>query len=234
MPKQTRLGDDAFIYQTHKEQTEKEKLREMNFKGKMNYLWEYYKLHALAVVAAIALIIYFVYTILNPTVVPRFYAAMINNTIDSNVLDQYSEAFSKKLALNPERETIELNTTFSFGVDDQYTATMRQVLVTYIQAKEIDAIIAPESIFKDYAYSGMFFELSDQLPTDIYSSLTDHFYLTDTEDDSQKKVYGIYLTDTKLYQSYADNTDPYILGIVINAQNKDNTIEFIRYLFNEE
>lgn len=234
MPKQTKLGDDAYFYQTHKKQTEKEKLREMNFKGKVNYLLEYYKLHALAIVIVIALIIYFIYTLFNPTVVPRFYAAMINNTIDNTVLKQYSDDFSEKLSLNPKRETVLFNTNFSFGTDDSYSASMKTALIAYIQAKEVDVIIAPEAIFYEYAYSGIFRELSDQLPTDIYSSLTDKFYLSDTEENKEKKVYGIYVTDTKLYKDHSLSTEPYILGILANSPNTENTIKFIRYLFNEQ
>lgn len=233
MPKQSRLGDDAYIYQPHKQQTEKEKLSEMSFKGKLDYLYEYYKFHALAVIAAIALVSYFIYTALHPVASPQFSAAMINNTVDDRIVEQLATDFSNRLQLDPKRETVDLNTTYNFGVDDQYMSQMKQVLITKIQAHQVDVIIAPESLFYDYAHAGILDKLSDQLPTDIYSSLADQFYLTDTEDDAQKNAYGIYLTNTKLYRDYADNSDPYVLGIVINSPDEANTIEFIRYLFNE-
>lgn len=231
MPKQINMDDDSSLYQPLKEQTEKEKLREMNFQGKLNYLWEYYKWYAIGAIAIVALIIYFIYSILNPAIKPQFYAAMINNTIDNHYIQQYSDDFEEHLQLNLKRESVELNTTFNFGVDDQYTFSMTQALTTYISSSEVDVIIAPESIFKGYAYGGTFKKLSDELPTDIYSSLTNQFYISDIEDDKEKNVYGIYLTDTPFYKEYAINTDPYILGIVINAPHEDNTIEFIRTLF---
>jgi ABC-type molybdate transport system substrate-binding protein len=76
-------------------------------------------------------------------------------------------------------------------------------------------------------------KLSDQLPTDVYSSLTDNFYISDLEEDKQKSVYGVYLTDTKLFKENANNEDPYVLGIIANSKHKANTVEFIRFLFNE-
>lgn len=234
MPKKTRLGDDALIYQPHRQQTEKEKLSEMPFKGKMGYIWEYYKLHIFGAVAVIALIIYFIYTVNHPTPSAKFYAAMINNSIDENVLKQYSDEFAKDLALNPKREAIEFNTSFYFTMGDSVTLTLKQALMAYIQAKEVDVIIAPESQFYEYSYGGLLSKLSDQLPTDIYSSLADKFYLSDTEDDSQKNAYGIYLSDTKLYKENANNSDPYVLGIVGNAPHEDNTIEFIKFLFQKQ
>ena len=81
--------------------------------------------------------------------------------------------------------------------------------------------------------SGYMDKLSDQLPTDIYSSLTDYVYVSATEEDAEKNVYGIYLTETKLFQENANNTDPYILGIIVNSGHKVNAVEFIRTLFSK-
>ncbi|MDD3174468.1 MAG: hypothetical protein PHF63_12560 [Herbinix sp.] len=234
MPKQTKLGEDALIYHPKTKQTEKEKLREMSLRGKFDYLWEYYKIHALTVVIAIAIIIYFIYSAFHPNMVPQFYAAMLNNTINEDVLEQYNTDFAEYLQLNPERERVEFNTNFNFVADGQYTMSMRQALVTYVASAEVDVIIAPESLFHDYAYSGYFSKLSDQLPTDIYSTLTDQLYITDTKENSERNDYGVYLTDTKLYKNNANNTDPYILGIVANSKHEENTIDFIRYLFNDK
>ncbi len=235
MQKQTRLGDDAMIYQPRKKQTEKEKLREMSFREKVAYIREYYKFHIIGSIVAVAIIIYIVYGIVNPAPATVFYAAMVNNAISEDVIQEYSNNFAGKLELNTERESVNLSTNFNFGPsEDQYTMGMRNALTTYIAANEIDVIIAPESEFKDYAYIGYFSKLSDKLPTDIYSSLTDNFYMAHTEEDAESSVYGIYLTDTKLYKDNSLSTEPYVLGILVNAPNNENSIEFIRFLFNNK
>ena len=230
MPKHTRLDDNAQIYNPIKPQTEKEKLKDMNFEQKLAYLWEYYKLHALAIVATIALIIYFVYSILNPSVSTQFYAAVVNSPLHPSILEQYEADFADYLELDPKREVVDLNDTFYFNNDDLYTMNLKQTLSTYVGARQVDVIIAPESEFSNYAFYGTMEKLSDQLPTDIYSSLTDYFYLTDTEEDSEKRAYGIYLNDTELFKENAVNSDPYILGIVASSRHKENTLEFIRFL----
>ena len=108
---------------------------------------------------------------------------------------------------------------------------MKQALTTFVAAAEVDVIIAPESEFESYAKLGFFDKLSDQLPTDLYSLLTDYFYISQLQEDPEKSVYGIYLSDTDLFKENANNTDPYIIGIVGNSKHKQNSIEFIRYLF---
>lgn len=235
MAKKSVLDDDAEIYKIRKQKTEKEKLQDLSPKERVAYIWEYYRFHALGVVLALAIIFYIVYEIATPDAETQFYAALINNSIDIEVINEVSKEFSDVLQLNPETETLMFNTSLYFGNDIEYNvsnATSRQVLGTYIAAQEVDVIIAPESEFENYAYYGYFDRISSQLPTDLYTKLSDYFYFSDMEDDLEKNVYGIYLADTELFANHAVNTDPYILGIVANSEHKGNSIEFIRYLFN--
>ncbi|HHX11936.1 MAG TPA: hypothetical protein GX731_03880 [Clostridiales bacterium] len=234
MAKKSVLDDNAEIYKIKKKKTEKEKLKDLSPKGRITYLWEYYRFHALGVILALAIIFYIVYGIANPDAETIFYAALINNTIDKEAIDEVSKEFSDALQLNPDTESIMFNTSLYFGNELEYNvsnATSRQVLATYVAAQEVDVIIAPESEFKSYAYNGYFDRISSQLPTDLYTKLSDYFYFSDQEDDPKKNVYGIYLTDTELYTNHAVNADPYILGIVANSEHKGNSIEFLRYLF---
>lgn len=231
MSKQTRLNDDAFIYQPRQQLTEKEKLKNMSSKEKLVYLWEYYRIHVAVTIGIIALLSYIIYSIITPNIVTRFYAAFIDCSVDAEVLEKYRNDFSEYLELNPNTETVNFNTSFYLSSDSEYAMTMKQALVTYVSAQEIDVIIAPESQFSDYAYYGYFDKVSDQLPTDIYSNLTDYLYMSKTEENPVQYSYGIYLTETELFKPYQDASDPYVLGIVANSKHKENAIEFIRTLF---
>ncbi len=234
MAKQTRLDDDAFIYQPRKDQTEKEKLSEMPFRKKIEYLMEYYKFHALVGLVVIAFVIYIVNTLLHPAASTQFYAAIINSTMDEQVSKQYSEDFSKYLKLNPSKESVEFSATYNFDLKDSYSSQLREVLVTRISAKQVDVIIAPESEFYNYCYAGGFLKLSDLLPTDLYSSLTDKFYTTHTQYDADQTAYGIYLKDTPLKKYFPDDSQNYVMGIVSNSEHVDNSISFIQFLFNKK
>jgi len=232
MPKKTVLDDNAEIYQIKKQKTEREKLRELPFKKKLEYLWEYYRLHALGIAIGIALIVYAIYEIVSPDMETVFYAAWINNTINEDVINEVQTEFANHLEINPETEQVTFNTSFYLNGSPDFAVASSMSLAAFISAKEVDIIIAPESEFQTYAYNGTLEKLSDELPTDLYSALTDHFYISNQSEDSEYSVYGIYLTDTELFKNHAVNTDPYILGIVVNGQHKGNAIQFLRYLFN--
>ena len=231
MQKKTRLDDSADIYKQRVEKSEKEKLKEMDFKGKLAYLWEYYRIHALIIIAVVALTAYIIKIIVTPDIKPEFNAVIINNIIDPTTLEQYEDSFAEWLQLDPAQHKVVLNANLYTGQMD-YTSS--QALGAFIAASQIDVIIAPESDFSEYVKRGYFKKLFDALSTDVYSSLTDYFYMQQTNDDSEKSPYGIYLDSTKLFKDIKYGSDSYILGVVANCPHPDNTVEFIKYLFEKE
>lgn len=236
MPKKTRLGDDAAIYQQRNEQSEKEKLKDMPWKKKISYIWDYYKYHGLISILVVVFICYTVYTFTKPKVETKLYATIINNTIEPDIWNEYKEKIMEYMELNPDTEEVILNYNFYYNGAPDYAANMRQAFAVYLAASEIDIIIAPLSEFSDYVKNGFFTPLSDQLPTDLYSLLTDKFYLSGTDDNPKVSAYGIYLTDTKLFKenSIPTDDDPFLIGIVTNSQYKKNAVEFIRFIYSEK
>lgn len=230
MIKKTVLDDDAEIYKHRKVMTEKEKLHNMNLKQKIEYIWDYYKVHTLLGILGIALVVYIIYLIITPNVNTELYVAMVNNPIKEPQLTQMQKETKTYLNLKPKTQDVIFNTNYLFDNSSSYSENMKTVLTTHVAAQEVDVIIAPKSTFKTYAYHGFFEKLSDQLPTDLYSSLTDQFFLSSDQDNKEKSDYGIYLKESEYYKN-TDQKDPYIFGIVANSKNKDNSIEFVRFLF---
>lgn len=229
MPKQSRLEEPVTIYQPRELPSEKEKLKNMNMKEKLNYLWEYYRFHALGVILAIVAIIYVVYQVITPSINTQFYAAIIDSSVPTEVVDQYASDFSDYLEFNPKLEDVQINDTFYLSGSGNYN--LQAALTAYIAAREVDVIIAPESLFSNYTMNDYFTKLSEALPTDIYSSMTDRFYISETTENSDKNAYGIYLNDSDLFEGITYDGEPYVLGILTNYPHSENTIEFINYLF---
>ena len=236
MSKETRLDDDAMIYQKTDKQSEKEKLKEMSWNQKLSYLWDYYRYHALILIASVVFVSYFIYSFTKPKIVTGLNVVIANNTIEHHIWDEYTEKVTDYLKINPQLEEVKLDYGYYYNGSLDYAASMRQSFSVHLAASEIDVVIAPLSEFSVYVTNGVFAPLSDQLPTDLYSSLTDKFYLSDTEDNPKVAAYGIYIADTKLYRNHSLPTekDPVLIGITINSKNKENAREFIRYIFNEK
>ncbi|NLJ96558.1 MAG: hypothetical protein GX321_05345 [Clostridiales bacterium] len=236
MSKNTRLEDDASIYQPRKESSENIKLKNMPFKKKLSYLWDYYKIQGLVIIAILAFAIYVIYEIRTPNAEIKLYTALINNTIHTEVWEEYEETMMDLLELDPATSQVYFNDIFYYNGTTDYAMNVRATFNLFIASADIDLVIAPQSEFINYVNLGILDKLSEQLPTDLYSSLTDKFYLSSTEENPKVQAYGIYLTDTKLFKDHSIPTegDPYIIGIAFNSRHKENATKFIRYIFKEE
>ncbi len=233
--KDTVLDESAEIYRQRKQQTEKQKLSEMTFKEKITYFNNYYRLTTIVVVAIVIGAAYFIYTILTPKPETVLYAAVVNSVIDDDTSAALQNDFGQKLGIDPKTQEINIDASFFLGDDsNEYALASQQKLVTYLYAGELDVIIAPESVFSNYANLGNFCKLSDQLPTDLCTALADSFYYSNTEEDSASSAYGIYLDGAKIYDNEETLTDRPVLGIVANSENKQNAAEFIRFLFGSD
>lgn len=226
--------DSASIYQRQDIKTEKQKLKEMTFRQKITYFNNYYTLKVIVILAVLAFVIYTAYSIATPDPKTVLYAAVINNAIDPETALKLQSDFGTHLNINEKKENIMIDTSFYIGSEEdynEYTLASQQKLTTYLVAAQIDVIIAPESAFTHYAYYGNLSKLSDQLPTDLCSSLADSFFNTETEQDSSKSAYGIYLDNATIYDKNGDIIDKPVLGIAVNTKQNQNVVEFIRYLF---
>ncbi len=231
--KDTTLDNSAEIYKPREQLTEKQKISEMTFREKLTYFNNYYRMKTVIIIAVVILAIYFAYSILTPSPETVLYAAVINNAIDEEAAAALTNDFGSHLEINPEKQEIMIDTSFYLGNGEksEYTLGNEQKLVTYIYAKEIDVIIAPESVFANYAYNGTLCKLSDQLPADLCNTLADSFYYVNSSDNANEGAYGIYLDNASVKGSLADPADRLVLGIVTNSKYKPNAVEFIRYLF---
>ncbi len=230
--KDTTLDNSAEIYQQREELTEKQKLNNMTTKEKIVYFNNYYRTKLIIIIAVLALVVYFVYSILTPSPETVLYTAVLNYALDEQTALTIQNDFAEHLDINPETQEVRLDTSFilsSDGNSSQYTMGNDQKLATFIYAKEIDIIIAPESIFEGYAGNGSLCKLSDQLPADLYSCLADSFYYSTSSEDPNTSAYGIYLDSIGIPSNTSERV---LIGIVINSEYKSNAAEFIRFLYN--
>lgn len=235
--KDSTLKDDAAIYNARVEKSEKQKLSEMTFKEKFEYLKTYYLAKAIIAFIAIFFIVYLAYSMLAPKSETILYGAIINYTLSEEKAESLQNDFAKYLNLNPKVSNILLDTSFYLGNNDdvsQYTMSSQQKLSTYIFAGEIDFIIAPESVMNTYASIGYLDKLTNILPTDLNNFLKDSMYYSTSTEDPIKSAYGVYIDGSDIYENIGNNTDRPVLAILANSSYKDNTVDFLRYIFHPE
>ena len=243
--KRKTLDDDAAIYQKRQLKSEKTKLGEMTLKAKFSYFMTYYAVKTVLTLLILVGVSFALYSVLKPKIKPVLFVVSINNSIDNEVAIDLEEKVGALLDISDMEEVIVDNTFYiqnnEAGMETNTTAINQIKLTTFIAAKEIDLIIAPEGVFSQYIKSGFFINLEDQLPNDVFVSLSEQLYFGNVEvdpeyesDSYETKPYGIMLDSLPCYENtdFPDD-ERRILGIVSNSLHKDNSISFIRYLFEE-
>lgn len=233
--KETRLDDSASIYERRRDKTEKQKLSEMNGKEKWQYFKDYYSKKTIVGIIVIAFVSYFLYTVLSPKPETMLHVACANYSFSTEDIDALEQSVGEYLEIDPNTQDIVFDSTYYLSDSDYASAQKLSVLFF---ANELDLFISPESKFEEYAFSGSLSDLTEELPSDLYSALSDKFYMSQVRQDEEpiseatgpSYVFGIYLDDTELFKDFVSD-DPPVLGIVVTSPHTENAIEFIRYLF---
>lgn len=230
MAKETRLNDDAQIYQPRDNRSEREKLQAMTGKEKLQYFNQYYRNKTIVTIVIIGFVVYLLYSMFGPKVETVLYTAVLDGCIDTDTVNTFQENMIEQLGLDTSKSTVMFDDSFYISSSSEYSASNQEKLVVYVASGDVDIIIAPEDIFSQYASAGYFAKMSECLPTNLFSSLTDNFFYYTTEDDSKEAAYGIYLDDYAIYDEDGQVAVRPVIGIITNSDYKDNAVSFIESL----
>ena len=165
------------------------KMKDMSFKGKLAYFWDYYKIHTLVAVIVIIMSITLIHDIVSSKDY-NFYAVMLNCRVPS---DNLEAVFSEYAQLDSETYDcfIDTNSTLSYTNINEYDMATTQRLLALVQTGDLDAVVFDSTTFKTYALNSMFHNLRDIMSAEELSQYEDRLYYIDyaqviaeEEDDS--------------------------------------------------
>ncbi len=234
--KQTRLSDDASIYERREPQTDKQKWSELHGKEKLTYFKDYFLVRILVIIAVLAFVGYFLYTALAPKPESILSVAVADYSYYSDMFTDLQNSFSDYIDIDTEKQSITIDSSYYMS-----DSTSVQKISVYFFAGDLDVFIAPEDDFINYVHNGYLTELSEQLPNDLFSQLSNQFLqgeVIDTDVDgtelsrTETGVYGVYLDSLPCFQTYQVEGKRPVIGIVSTSNYMENAAEFIDYLFN--
>lgn len=207
-----------------KMELEREKLSQMKFTEKLEYIWTYYKPVIFGIIGVIVLI----FIIRNQIENSKYYDILSIGVANSSSMESLEplEAELKEEFGDPEDnyQRVGIDTTFTFGMDmsnGDYNTVMKFAAVT--AAKELDLLICNEDVYEHYNDQEYFMDLTELL----------------SEEECQKYNIsegdtGLEITDLPRYQEMQlTSYEPVYLAVLVNAQNLDTTRAFINYLEEE-
>jgi len=226
--------------------TEREKLREMNFKKKVEYIWEYYKYQIIGVAIGLAILGSLLNTwIFNPPPDVGLFIAWNAGFADHERLEELTATFTEHLTFQTEGEIAEISRFFTATDDPQMAMAHVQRLVAMLAGGQIDAFIMDGELFEEYSYIGYIapldslLSLVESMNPDVYAIIINEVKYashSDINDVVSERIMGINLADSPLLLEHGVvNHDWYwmdwFFGIAANTTNFENVANALIMMF---
>lgn len=172
---------------------QKQALSTMSFKEKLAYFWDYYKIHTIAVIGGIALVVSFVHQIAANKPY-AFYAMLLNAAVGEENTDTsviWENEFLEFAGIDAEAYRVCIDTTLSLSSANsgsQYEMANRQKIAAMMHAGDIHAIAADTETFESYAHAETFCNLSDVFTEEELAPYADLLYYTDAAGFNEDSV----------------------------------------------
>ena len=169
---------------TFKERLHEEaaKLKEMSFKDKFWYIWEYYKFPIIGVIIAVFLVGSIGSAMYNNRFDTALSCAVLNSRYDSDALtvDQYfNEGFRAFIGLDENTKIdvdYSMSPTFDESAMNEYSYAELAKLTAMISSKGLDVMIGRPDVIDHYGEMDGFLNLEEALPPDLYEQVKDYLY----------------------------------------------------------
>jgi len=150
------------------------KLKGMTLAEKIGYIRDYYTLHIIAGVVAIAIIVWGLnHYILNPPPQTFLNVSFFGQFVPEDLRNTFAENLAESLINPNENYRVLVDIFFATGINPEFDMAMTQRMVAMVAAAEIDVfIIAPneaESLFIE----GFGLDLREMLHPDVFRQLYD-------------------------------------------------------------
>ncbi|MBR5597325.1 MAG: hypothetical protein IKW30_07955 [Lachnospiraceae bacterium] len=210
-----------------------EKLSQEPFSKKLEYFWDYYKLHVIITVFLACMFGSILHGIITKkeTVLS---IALINAF--PNVEDEVMmEDLANYLNLNSKKQQILLDSTYYIdeASTSPYATTYSQKFSTNAMAGKLDVVLADSVNFMFYGNQGFFQDLSQLIPQKDLDTYGDRLYYADHPYDESSDLVpiGIRIDQVDKIQetSCYPGTDAYF-GILTDTEHIDNALLYLKYL----
>ena len=205
-----RYKHETDLTKKEKRELEKMKLASMGWKGKLQYIWAYYKPQMAAIVAVIA-IAFFVKDLYENS---RIHTALTVMVIDSygTKQEEAEEKVQKALGIQDDPyEIVTVDESLRTGEDGVALESYSQMAFTtkdYMDGFE----------FKDE----YFMDLTELLPEDVYQVFGE-----------QNDKYSITIDSDELAEELEVTYEPVRIGVLANSENVENAVKWLTKLAEE-
>ena len=222
-------------------QLEIKKLREMSFKNKLEYIWEYYKIHIVALLIVLFIIGSLINTwLINPTPETALFISWNAGYATEEQLTELSEVLQLQIVNEGANEVVAIDRIFMNDDDSQMALASISQLVAMVSAGVIDIFILDSALLENYSLSA-FIQPMDDILAEVkqenpiaYDRIKSEVKYADfslEEDNVAERLMGIGIGNTPLLMDLGFHEQELYFATSITAGNADNIVRAIMVFF---
>lgn len=207
--------------------------KNLSTKAKIEYIWDYYKLH---IFAAISILVVIFYTIHHYATyrAPLLNVIMINTNSSYDTATAGFDEFLDAYEYDSKESPISVASNFYFPEDESIesasvTYTSQQALTAMIAAGSQDLFFGTGDIYLNYANQGALLDLSTVLPSDLLKKYEKQLIYTANDGETASYPCAIELTNNAWISKY-NFYDTCYFGIFYQNPNPNACAEFAEFL----
>ena len=202
---------------------QQKKLKGQGVKAKLEYFWEYYKIHTIVVICVAILLGTLIHDISNSKPY-GFYATFLNSG-SSSAQDYLEAGFTPISGVDTEKYSCFIDTSESYNLDviSETTMATSQKIMANIAGGDLDVLAADSDIFTYYSNQQIFVDLRTVLSAEQVNKYQDLFVYVDQAylDYLESDEYQHYVSTGEFDASnkYAVIADNYNKNMVLPSTN---------------
>lgn len=155
------------------------KLKDMTWKQKASYFWDYYKIHTIAAVFLLLIAGIFIRDTVNAK--ENAFTGVLLNSYAIDAQEPAQEDFAGYAGIDTAVYDcyIDTSSTLSYETMSQMDLAVSQRIIAMAQTKGIDVLVSDSEPFSNYAQSMMFTDLRSELTAEEYAKHEADFYYID-------------------------------------------------------
>lgn len=209
----------------------KTNIRELDNKQKVQYIWDYYRLPIIIVIA----VIFFIGSLIHHYVTykePALDVIMVNSNMAYAEEFPEFDNFYELTGLDPADEPIAVDASIIFSSLEEPTSDYYNIqnLSLRIAVGGNDIIFAPEEIYSYYAASGSMMDLSTILSDAELSQYANQLLYATDEETGVSYPCAIKLSEEHWALTNGYYSQPCYLGIIVNTDAAELSSEFLHYV----
>lgn len=213
-------------------QKETMRFRDLTFKKKLEYIWDYYKWYFVFAACFITIAVITVPTIIYNQKEVALYAVFLNSNIPSQdettLMDDYVE--NKQIEMDNKRLVLDTSMHINRANPSEVASHSSQKMLALFASKSMDVVIEDEENVKFYAKENTYVDLRDVITEEQLSRYEPLFYTAKSGDEGETGVFAVNVTDSPVLQSDNVFDDPVYFSITVHSQQVDNALRFLDYL----